>query len=267
MSRMKGNKMKSMNVLYGLLIVIGGLCFAWFCWPLVFKGILNAGNGCGMLGAAVLIFYGARHRAVHQFLVHLKQDRAARVCLAALAVLVLAGAVLAAAAAYSIIRARSEDIPDNTPAVLLGCSVMGTRPSRILQERIDAAYAYLRDHPGAVCVLSGGQGKDEDISEAECMYRELVKAGIDGGRLYKEPESVNTQENLANSKKILDRLGLSGAVTIISSDFHLYRGRYWGNALGFQTYGFAQQTDWRYLPTFFLREVIAVVHLWLTNIM
>lgn len=251
------------HAVFGLALFFGCILFVWFFWPLLLKGILNAGNVCGMAGSALLIFYGIRHQAVHRFIAELWQSRPARVCLLILAVLAAEAIMLMAVAAAVIIGAASKNIPDNTPAVVLGCSVKGTVPSRVLQERIDAASAYLKEHPKAVCILSGGQGRGEDISEAECMYRELLEGGIDAGRLYQEPESVNTKENLENSKKILENLGISGELTVISSEFHLYRGRYWAKNLGYQTYGYGAHTDWRYFPTYFLREIIAVVHLWI----
>lgn len=76
---------------------------------------------------------------------------------------------------------------------------------------------------------------------------------------------MNTQENLENSIEILNGLGDIRSVTVISSEFHLYRGRWWARKLGYQEYGYAAHTDWKYLPTLFLREVIAVIHLWLTT--
>lgn len=254
------------NFFFVVLIALAGIFFLWFLWPAVFKGMLNAGNVCGMLGCIMAVCYGIWHNAVHQVVLHLWQKKPARIGLILLAVLVAAAVVLMAAAAVSIVRASSASIPKDTPAVVLGCSVKGTRPSRVLSERIDAAYTYMQEHPQAVCVLSGGQGSGEDISEAECMYRELQAAGADVSRLYKEALSTNTQENLEYSKQILDQMGVSGAVTVISSEFHLYRGRRWAKKLGYQDYGYAADTDWKYLPTFFLREMIAVVHLWLGNI-
>ncbi len=250
---------------FGLLILAGCILFAWFFWPLIFKGMINAGNLSGMAVSSMLIFYGARHQAVHRSISRMWQNQTGRVCLIILAVLAAAGTVLMTAAAVAVLGAVSKTIPDNTPAIVLGCSVKGTAPSRVLQERIDAACVYLQQHPDAVCILSGGQGRDEDISEAACMYREMLAAGMDASRLYQESESVNTQENLENSKKILEKLGISETVTIISSEFHLYRGRYWAEKLGYQTYGCGAHTDWKYLPSFFLREIIAVVHLWLTE--
>ncbi len=95
------------------------------------------------------------------------------------------------------------------------------------------------------------------------MYRELVKAGIAPERLYQEDRSVNTKENLENSRKILNNLGLSESVTVISSEFHLYRGRSWAEKLGLESYGYAAHTDWKYFPTYFVREIAAVAYLWL----
>ncbi len=252
------------QIVYGILVLAGCISFLWFFWPLIFKRILNAGNLCGMAGSAVIIYYGICHRAVHQCIAGLWQSLPARIVIVLLAAASFAALVLLAAAAVVIIGASSKEIPDHTPAVVLGCSVKGTVPSRVLRERIDAAYTYLEEHPQAVCVLSGGQGRGEDISEAACMYQELIKAGVDADRLYQEPESVNTQENLENSHKILEQLGRSEAVTVISSEFHLYRGRWWASKLGYENFGYGARTDWKYLPTFFLREMIAVVHLWIS---
>ncbi len=248
--------------LFALLFLASAVLFFWFCWPAVFKGILNVGNLCGMAGCAALMYYAVCHKMIHRLLFDLWHRKAGRILLLLIFILFLLSAVLLAAAAYVMVHAHSKRIPADTPAIVLGCSVIGTRPSRILQERIDAAYAYMQDHPQAVCILSGGKGSGEDISEAECMYRELVAAGIEAGRLYQEASSTNTQQNLERSKTVLDAVGNYDAVTVISSDFHLYRGKEWARALGYQQYGYAARTDWKYLPTFFVREMIAVVALW-----
>lgn len=47
----------------------------------------------------------------------------------------------------------------------------------MLRQRIEAATEYLEKNPDSKAVLSGGQGPDEKISEAECMRRELVRRG------------------------------------------------------------------------------------------
>ncbi len=53
--------------------------------------------------------------------------------------------------------------------VVLGARVFGTEPSPILEYRINTAYDYLMENPETIAIVSGGQGENEDISEAECM--------------------------------------------------------------------------------------------------
>ena len=93
--------------------------------------------------------------------------------------------------------------------LVLGCRVYGARPSRLLRWRADRAAKYLKAHPQSVAVLSGGQGRDEAISEAEAMRRLLTQAGIAPSRLLLEDKSTSTQENIAFSGEILAKNGLS----------------------------------------------------------
>ena len=114
---------------------------------------------------------------------------------------------------------------------MLGAGVNGETPSLTLRTRIDAAAAYLEEHPDVPVVLSGGQGPGEAITEAECMRRALVRRGVDESRLYPEERSTSTQENLRYSRAILEELGvdLTQRVAIVTSDYHLCRARLmWG---------------------------------------
>lgn len=251
-------------MLPGCVFLIGVIMFVWFCWPAFFKGMINIGNSFGMLISALMIFCGIRYETLRRIFDQLWQKKPMRSFILLAVMLITAAVILMIAASAAILGAASKNIPQNTPAIVLGCAVKGSRPSKVLRERIDAAYDYMQEHPQAVCILSGGKGKGEDISEAECMYCELIRAGIDASRLYREEESVNTEQNLKNSINILGEYQSVEAVTVISSEFHLYRGKWWAMKSGYQSYGYASRTDWKYLPTLFLREVIAVVHLWLT---
>ncbi len=51
-------------------------------------------------------------------------------------------------------------------------------PSRVLQMRLDKAYDYLTENPDTIVIVSGGQGPDEHVSEAQGMYDYLVEKGI-----------------------------------------------------------------------------------------
>ncbi|MFR2561564.1 MAG: YdcF family protein [Anaeromassilibacillus sp.] len=85
--------------------------------------------------------------------------------------------------------------------VILGCKV----GSAALQARIDAAAEYLHSHPDAVAIASGGQGDGEWISEAEAIRSGLEQHGISSGRIYLEHQITNTNENAANSRRVIER--------------------------------------------------------------
>ena len=88
--------------------------------------------------------------------------------------------------------------------VVLGCQVKGTKPSKALKDRLDTAKEYMQANPETIAVLSGGQGKMEEISEAECMRRYLEKAGISRERLILEQRSTTTRQNLRYSRRYMD---------------------------------------------------------------
>ena len=62
--------------------------------------------------------------------------------------------------------AEPKNIPENTPAIILGCKVNDKTPSEMLEKRIVSAYAYLMKNENAFVIASGGKGDDENISEA-----------------------------------------------------------------------------------------------------
>lgn len=113
----------------------------------------------------------------------------------------------------------------NAYAIVLGAKVNENgEPSLSLQYRLETAVAYLEQYPHVKVIVSGGQGKEEPVSEAELMQTYLLEAGIAADRVLQENASTSTFENLSFSKKLLPE-GETG-VTIISSDFHLTRAQY-----------------------------------------
>ena len=80
--------------------------------------------------------------------------------------------------------------------IILGARVNGTEPSLSLQTRALKAVEYLNENPETLVVASGGQGEDEEISEAECIIRILREAGIAEERIIREDKSTSTAENI-----------------------------------------------------------------------
>ena len=120
--------------------------------------------------------------------------------------------------------------PEGLDAVIvLGARVEKDGPSGSLRERIEAAADYLQRNPDAIAVASGGQGKDEPMSEARCIRDHLVNMGVDPARILLEEGSTSTLENLQNSFALLE--GKAETIGILTNDFHVYRALLLGRTL------------------------------------
>lgn len=145
--------------------------------------------------------------------------------------------------------------------IVLGAGVNSTVPSLSLQERLNAAYDYLIRFPDAICVVSGGQGPGEDITEAECMYRALTTRGIDKSRILLEDKATSTQENLAFSREVIARHAGTApeTVAIISSEYHLFRAGLMAKDQGLAPVLVPARTQWFSLRiNYYVREIAAV---------
>lgn len=184
-----------------------------------------------------------------------------------LTILVILFVVLMTIAEIPVIsHMRKREKSSSQYCIVLGAGVHGTTPSRVLNQRINAAYDFLTEYPDTVAILSGGQGPGEDITEAQCMKDRLIAKGIDESRLYIEDKSTSTEENVAFSKKIIEsHSGNTDEVTIISSDTHLYRACLIAKEAGFKTVkGYYAYTDYHVLRfTYMLREGVAVWKEWI----
>ena len=189
---------------------------------------------------------------------------AAKVLRRMLCVLLCLGILIAAVTlAFVFEGSLGDPEADCDYIIVLGCGVNGTVPSLSLWERIQAAYAYLEAHPDTICVVSGGQGPGEDITEAACMFRELTDMGIDPSRIWLEDRSTSTEENLAFSKAVIEaHTGtVPTEVGIVSSEYHLYRAGLMAEDLGLTPYGIPGTTTWLGLRiNYFLREIAGVLY-------
>lgn len=150
-------------------------------------------------------------------------------------------------------RAQSDYI------IVLGAHVKGNSPSATLQYRLDAAYEYLMTHPKSKAVLSGGQGDDEIMTEAEAMYNDLVARGIDKERLLLEDKSHTTRENLINSFAIIDAENQEATISVVSNSFHILRAKMQAKELGKTVGGISAKNYPLLIPNYYVREFFAVV--------
>ena len=148
--------------------------------------------------------------------------------------------------------------------VVLGAQIKQNGPSIALARRLDAAAAYLEKNPDTLCVVSGGQGNNEPVSEAEGMYRYLTAKGIEAERIIKEDRSRNTFENLEFSRKLIPEQ--IEKVGIVTSNFHVYRAVQLSKLHGFlDAEGIGAGSGMYFLPNNMSREFFGVVKDWIFN--
>lgn len=189
-------------------------------------------------------------------------------------------------------KARFDALPEDEQltVMIFGCYVRGEEPGRTLTTRLDAALSLLKRYQNADCIVSGGQGSNEAISEAEAMRRYLVSRGIAEERITLEDRSTNTSENLEYTFAILTGSESDGSAAStpgspassnstdsaqsvdtdgrrlvgVSSEYHLPRIRMLSRALGreIETYP-AYDANIGNTLIYTLREYMGVAKLWL----
>ena len=193
-----------------------------------------------------------------------KKPGPARVLCCVLTTVLMVGVVLVSITGLCILRAGAAE--PESPCdyiVVLGAQVRDSGPSRSLQESIDRDYEYLPETPDTVAIVTGGKGADEPISEAQCMFDQLVKMGIPPERIWMEDNATSTWENLKFSLDIIEeRTGTRPAsVGVVSSEYHLFRTAMQASRRGLEIHGISAKTTnpVRWLH-YFVREIAGVWH-------
>lgn len=173
--------------------------------------------------------------------------------------------LLASIEAAVIFRGEADNSAIPVDAVIvLGAGVNGETPSAALRSRIDAAAAYLEQHPDVPVVLSGGQGSGERISEAEAMRRALwTEDGAENARYLLEDRSTSTAENFKFSKALLEEWGLdtdTAVIAVVTNDFHCFRSHMIARRQGLHIVDVLAELPWWWLTAnYYAREAFAVV--------
>ena len=126
--------------------------------------------------------------------------------------------------------------------VVLGAGLRGEQVSGLLARRLDAALDYYRENPDVLLVVSGGQGPDEAIPEAEAMARYLAARGV-----LLEQAGVGADEPIA----------------YVTNRFHIYRSGIFARKAGFtNARAVPASISFGTIAPSYLREVLAVCHVW-----
>ena len=239
-----------------LLLTAEALLLALF---LIAFPVINLGNITGILVSLILMLITVRFGAFKKLISRLWSSTGGKIGIIAVLILL---AVFICFGCFCTVRMLSafEKPADNASAVVvLGCQVKGERPSKMLRRRLDAAIGCLKENPELPCIVSGGKGSDEAISEALCMKNYLAEQGIPESRIIMEDKSTSTDENLEFSFKILDDLGLDRNIILVTDGYHQYRAQLKAKKHGAGSVGsVSAETELRFIPTYWVREWIAI---------
>lgn len=227
-------------LVYGAGILVSGAFGSWFF-------LIWGAGGAAFLGLAQAVehrFFSGLPRFVQLF-----GGIAAGGCLlffVLVELLILSG-----------FTAKADDDRPLDYVIVLGAQMKESGPSLALKTRLDTAADYLIAHPETRAVLSGGQGSNEPVSEAQGMLVYLTeKKGLAPDRLLLEDRSRNTRENLTYSRELIPE---DAAVGIVTNHFHVYRSLRMAQKQGYaDVQGLAAGGDLLFLPNNLLREFFSI---------
>lgn len=261
--RRKISKVQAVRIILRLLFVgIGGIGLIWILVPVAVGRIINIGTVTGILIFGMLVGYGLFMKQCNRLLANLWKKKAGKVVLSILMGIVCIILTLVIILTTNMIIAANREPAEEATVVVLGCRVYGELASLSLMERLEAAEEYLKEHPETVCILSGGQGPGEDISEAECMYRYLTEQGISPERLYLEDKSTSTRENMAFSREIIEEQGFHTNVAIVTNEYHEYRASIIAGEVGLKPAAVPASTAIWLFPAYYVRELYGILYEW-----
>lgn len=161
-----------------------------------------------------------------------------------------------------LVKTMNETPPNGIDhLIVLGAKLNGDVMSLSLYYRVREALDYLEANSETKVIVSGGQGEDEWITEAEAMARFFIENGIAEDRIIKEEASTTTFENIKFSRDLLGEE--IDELVIVTNDFHLYRSKIIAERQGFKAYPLAAETPFVVKGKLWIREYIAVLKTWL----
>lgn len=149
--------------------------------------------------------------------------------------------------------------------VVPGARIRADMPSKMLKRRLDKAVLLLENNINAVCIVSGGQGSDEDYTEASVMKKYIESRKIDADRIYIEDKSRNTKENFLFTSDVIIENNLSKEIVITTDHFHSFRCSHFAKRAGLNARVCPTKTPIKSLVFHWFREILAIIKAHIVN--
>ncbi|WP_404803139.1 YdcF family protein [Lapidilactobacillus bayanensis] len=152
--------------------------------------------------------------------------------------------------------------------IVLGAGLIdGHKVSRLLGSRIDRALTYAKKQeqkgrPLPKIVFSGGQGADEQLSEAQAMADYAVAHGWPQELVVLEAKSKNTLQNMQFSKRVIATdfatKDVMPRVKFFTNNYHTFRAGLYARMAGLKANGVGSKVRLYFLPNALIREFAAI---------
>ncbi|WP_155287014.1 YdcF family protein [Lacticaseibacillus zhaodongensis] len=151
--------------------------------------------------------------------------------------------------------------------IVLGAGLIdGHKVSRLLGARVDRAIKYYRRQvskgrkPPRI-IFSGGQGPDEQLSEAKAMQQYAIQNGIPEVDTLLEDKSRTTLENMRFSAALIQQetKGAPYRAQFCTNNYHLFRAGLYARQAGLHANGLGAHTAPYFLPNATIREYVAIL--------
>ncbi len=155
-----------------------------------------------------------------------------------------------------IITVEEAKAKDVDCILVLGAAVWGgTRPSPMLQDRLDKGIELYNQGASPRMLMSGDHG-GQYYDEVNVMKNYAMDAGIENSHIFMDHAGFSTYESMIRAKEVFE----VDSVIIVTQGYHLSRALYVANELGLEAYGVASDPR-KYNGQFYrdLREMAARV--------
>lgn len=146
--------------------------------------------------------------------------------------------------------------------IVLGAGLNKDEPSTVLRMRLNEAIEYYNDvNPNTTFIVTGGQGDNETITEAEAMSKYLIERGIPSSQIIQENKASNTNQNFAYSNEFIKNT--STKTGVITNSFHMYRALHIAQINGIDPVAISAPSEFFTLLCFSVREYFGMWKFWL----
>ena len=153
--------------------------------------------------------------------------------------------------------------PDLDYIIVLGAQMRNDGPSVIYRYRLEKAREYLAANPDTICITTGGQGNNENISEGGGGANYLLSHGVDKSQLMSETMSRDTAENIRYALELIEEREEnrdSLRIGIVTNGFHVFRGIHIAKGLtDADVCGIAAYMQGQYIPNNMVRETFGII--------